>query len=387
MREKSSDEKTARRRLNLTPYLLLLPSMLYLLLFFAYPMVQAFQLALSKNVDVLNLRAEPNLESPVTGSLAMQTVATVLERERSEEVLPTGVSRAVFWFKVEAPDLEGDLVQGWVSQRNIFIENRTESQTLRVTTGEPTRVFTTEFISRMVNDFRFLPALGTTILLAVLILPIQFTLAIIIGLVLQSQIRGSSLFLYIYAIPLGVSDLTAGIVWYSVFTQQGFLNSALVTAGILERPFIFLQASNTGWMITAVVIAEVWRATSLVMVIVVAGLQAIPREYLEAGEVFGATVWQRLTRIILPLLKPSLQVALILRTILAFQVFAVLVAITGGNVLTVLGNETFRWYDPGRFNNPNVAATYAGFILLISLAISFFYLRAVRGQEEALKNA
>jgi multiple sugar transport system permease protein len=381
-------EKVARRRWNVTPYLLLLPSMLYLLLFFAYPMVQAFQLALSKNVDVLNLRAEPNFEAAITGSLALQTVATVLERERSDEILPNGARRVVFWFKVEAPDLEGDLVQGWVNQRNVFIENRTTSTTLRINSGETgVRQFTTEFIERMINDSRFMPALGTTILLAILILPIQFVLAITIGLVLQSQIRGSSLFLYIYAIPLGVSDLTAGIVWYAIFTQQGYLNSALVSAGLLERPFIFLQVNQMGWMIAAVVIAEVWRAASLVMVIVVAGLQAIPREYLEAGEVFGATVWQRLTRIVLPLLKPSLQVALILRTILAFQVFAVVVALTGGNVLTVLGNETFRWYDPGRFNNPNVAAAYAGFILLISLAISFFYLRAVRGQEEALKHA
>jgi multiple sugar transport system permease protein len=81
-----------------------------------------------------------------------------------------------------------------------------------------------------------------------------------------------------------------------------------------------------------------------------------------------------------------LQVALILRTILAFQVFAVVVALTGGDVITVLSNETFRWYDPARFNNPNVAAAYSGFIMLLSLGISMFYLRAVRSQEEALKN-
>ena len=138
-------------------------------------------------------------------------------------------------------------------------------------------------------------------------------------------------------------------------------------------------------MLTAIVLAEVWRATAIVMVIVVAGLQAIPRDYIEAGQVFGASLWQRLRYIILPLLKPSLQVALILRTILAFQVFAVVVAITGGNVMTVLANETYRWYDPARFNNPNVAAAYAGFIMLLSLGVSLFYLRAVRSQEEAAK--
>jgi multiple sugar transport system permease protein len=118
------------------------------------------------------------------------------------------------------------------------------------------------------------------------------------------------------------------------------------------------------------------------MVIVVSGLQAIPTEFLEAGELFGASLWQRLRHIILPMLKPSLQVALILRTILAFQVFAVVVAISGGEVVTVLANETYRWYDINTYNSPNVAAAYAGFIMLLSLGISVIYLRTVRTQEE-----
>lgn len=193
------------------------------------------------------------------------------------------------------------------------------------------------------------------------------------------------MFLYIYAIPLGISDLAAGLVWLSFFTQRGFINSFLVGAGIIEQPFIFIQASNTGWMIFAIVLAEVWRATAIVMVIVVSGLQSIPRDYLEAGEIFGAGLWQRIRHIILPLLKPSLQVALILRTILAFQTFAVVVAITGGDIITVLGNETYRWYDPANFNNPNAAAVYALVVMVISLGISMFYLRAVRSEEETVK--
>jgi len=299
--------------------------------------------------------------------------------------LPNGLIRPSYWFRVEAQDVGSKAVQGWVNQRNVFIESRTESATARVVTGEPMREWTLDYVRRMVEDFRFGPALLTTALLLILILPIQFALAIIMALVLQSQIRGSTLFLYIYAIPLGIADLASGILWYSIFTQRGFLNSFLVSGGLLSEPFIFLTANHQAWMIAAIVLAEVWRATAIVMVIVVSGLQAIPRDYLEAGEVFGASVWQRVRHIVLPLLKPSLQVALILRTILALQVFAVVVALTGGDVLTVLANETFRWYDPARFNNPNVAAAYAGFIMVMSLGISLFYLRAVRSQEEAAR--
>jgi multiple sugar transport system permease protein len=365
------------------PYLLLLPSLLYLAIFFAYPMVQSLQLAFARNVQFLYLRAEPDAEAAPTGTLEMQTALTVLDRIRTEEVLPNGLVRPTYWFQVEAQDAAGETVIGWVNQRNVFIESRAQSTTARVIGGESAQEWTLDWIRRMVADFRFGPALLTTVVLILLILPIQFVLAIIMALVIQSQIRGNTIFLYIFAIPLGVADLASGLLWYSIFTQRGFLNSFLVSTGLLDQPFIFIQADNQGWMIAAIVLAEVWRATAIVMVIVVAGLQSIPRDYLEAGEVFGASVWKRLTHIILPLLKPSLQVALILRTILAFQVFAVVVAITGGDVITVLANETYRWYDPARFNNPNVAAAYAGFIMLLSLGVSLFYLRAVRSQEEA----
>lgn len=370
---------------KLLPYILLLPSLLYLLLFFAYPMVESLQLAFRREGQFLNLRVEPAENAAVTGTLAMQTDVAVLDRQRLEETLPNGRTRPIYWFLVEGPDTSGATVQGWASQQNIFIESRTESETARVASGESTREWTLDFVSRMVNDYRFGSALGTTILLIILIIPLQFILAIIMALVLQAQIRGSSIFLYIFAIPLGISDLASGILWYSIFTQRGFLNSFLVGAGLLESPYIFIRVGNEGWMIAAIVLAEIWRATSIVMVIVVSGLQGIPRDYVEAGQVFGANLWQRLRYIILPLLKPSLQVALILRTILALQVFAVVVAIAGRDVLSVLAYETYRWYDPQRFNSPNMAAVYAGFIMLLSLGISLFYLRAVRSQEEAAK--
>jgi multiple sugar transport system permease protein len=370
---------------KLTPYLLLLPSLLYLAIFFLYPMTQAFQLAFTREGQYLSLRAEPDINAASTGTLALQTEVQVIERSEEEETLPSGATRPIFWYKVSAPDPSGDVVEGWASQRSLFIENRRTSEMARVTGGEATREWTLDHVNRMLTDFRFDDALLTTLLLMILILPAQFVLAIIMALVLQTQLRGSTIFLYIYAIPLGVSDLVSGILWFAIFTQRGFLNSFLVSAGIIERPFIYIQAANIEWMIFIIVLAEIWRATSIVMVIVVSGLQAIPKDYLEAGEVFGAGLWYRLRYIILPLLKPSLQVALILRTILAFQVFAVLIAITGGDIMTVLANETFRWYDPARFNNPNMAAVYSGFIMVISLAISLFYLRALRSQEEAAK--
>jgi len=376
-----------RLRFNFAPYLLILPSFIYLAVFFAWPMVRSLQLAFVRDSQILPVLSEPEDKADVVGRLEMQVEVAVVDRVKRDEVLPNGRTRPIYWFKIVSETESGEPVEGWVHQKNLFIKSRTESDTARVVSGEGAKEWTLDYVKRMVNDYRFREALRTTLLLIVLILPIQFVLAITMALVLQSQLRGNSIFLYIYAIPLGISDLAAGLVWVTIFTQRGYLNTLLTKLGIIDQPYTFLSAENQHWMIVAIVLAEIWRATSIVMVIVVSGLQAIPREYLEAGELFGAGLWQRLRHITLPLLKPSLQVALILRTILAFQVFAVVVAITGGRVLTVLAYETYRWYDPGDsgFNNPHMAAAYAGFIMLISLAFAVFYLRTVRTQEEAAR--
>jgi multiple sugar transport system permease protein len=377
-----------KKRVNLAPYLLILPSFIFLALFFAWPMVRSVQLAFQVDTKIMPVYAEVDPDSKVVGWMDMETEVSILDRERFEEALPNGRTRPRDWYRISGPDTEGKTIEGWTSSSFLFVTNRTTSDTGRVKNGEDTQEWTLSQVKRMFNDSRFRSALKTTLLLLVLILPIQFVLAITMALILQSQLKFNTIFLYIYAIPLGISDLAAGLVWESMFTQHGFINTFLQQLGLIDKPYIFISAEHQNWIILAIVLAEVWRATSIVMVIVVSGLQNVPREYLEAGELFGANLWQRLRYIILPLLRPSLQVALILRTILAFQVFAVVVAISGGRILTVLANETYRWYDSSDngFNNPHVASAYAGFILVISLVISVVYLRLVRTQEEAARD-
>jgi multiple sugar transport system permease protein len=239
--------------------------------------------------------------------------------------------------------------------------------------------WSTASIRRMVADAQFVEALRTTLILIVVIIPVQFALALAMALVVNARLKGAGLWLYVFAIPLGVSELAAGIIWFAIFTERGWLNSFLEGLGLLDRPFIFLNYQEPAWIVFAVVLAEAWRATSIIMIILVAGLQSIPRDYLEAADVFGATGWQKVRRVILPLLRPSIQVALILRTILAFQVFATVIAIAGQG-LTVLSSEAYRWYSD--YRDPHVAAAYAGFILLLSVLSTLLFLWLVPVHEE-----
>jgi len=235
--------------------------------------------------------------------------------------------------------------------------------------------FTLRHLQTMAGHWKFGPALRWTLLLAAVVVPIQLVLALGMASIVTRLKAGRDTVLYLFSIPLGLSDLAAGIIWLAIFEQSGFLNSLLYHLGAIERPVLFLGYKSVGTIFLAVVLAEVWRATAIVMVILVAGMGLIPREYDEAGQVFGANAWQRFTRITLPLLRPSLQSALILRTLNALEVFAVVVAL-GGTTLPVLMGETYQWQFTLR--DRNVAAAYALVILGISVAATLFYLRALR---------
>lgn len=447
---------------NWTPYWLILPTLIYLALFFAYPMVQGLILSVWDDDALLLLQAEPNLNAPEAARIPQNTQIDILGQQGNlipdgDEIVGNLLTER--WFQVEAPDVDGKTVTGWTPETRIRVreeaddgtpimgtvrrrlgsgadpltnlyaeaneksevvgklEARTESQIQdsvllelwfqirgeeggqvwegwapsrfiqifgdetrgRIDRGNTGEV-TSAFFEKMVNDRFFWPAVRTTILLILIIIPAQFVLAVVMALVIQARLKFNSFLLYIYAIPLGVSDLAVGILFFSIFTQNGLLNSILQALGLIDSASPYLTANTRYWIIIAICLAEIWRATSLVMVIVVSGLQAISDEVLEAAELFGAGLWQRIRYVILPLLRPSLQVALILRTILALQVFAVIIALSGGDVVTVLANETFRQYF--EFRNNNVASAYAVFILALSMLSAIIYIRAIRTQEE-----
>jgi multiple sugar transport system permease protein len=461
----STEQGTKKgKKRNWAPFLLILPSVIYLVIFFAWPMVSAIKLAVYDDKARLALLEEAQHESTIVGYLPQGTYVSLLEQQGNfilQEDLEQEALLTEIWFQISAEDPDGQTIDGWAPESRIRVREETDDgtpimgtvrtklgadadpQTLiyaesneyseivgkldartqveikdfvvleiwylingedngeilegwtqsryiqvfsdgtqgRIARGDTGQV-TTKYIQKMVNDRFFIPALRTTLLLLVTIIPAQFVLAIIMALIIQARLKGNLTLLYIFAIPLGVSDLAVGIVWYSIFTQSGYLNTILQGLGLIDSPNIYLSAATREWIIVAIWLAEVWRATSIIMIILVSGLQAISEEVLEAAEVFGATLWQRVRYVILPLLRPSIQVALILRTILALQVFSVVIVLGGGDVVTVLTNETYRQYSD--FRNPNVAAAYAGLILLLSMVSAILYLRTITTQEEEI---
>lgn len=241
-------------------------------------------------------------------------------------------------------------------------------------------VVTLDNFRTMAGNWKFPATFWNTMLLTAIVVPIQLALALTMASIVSRLETGRSAILYIFAIPLGISDLAAGLIWLTIFEQSGFLNTILTGFGIVDQPVMFLGYQNKIAIFAAVVLAEVWRATAIMMVILVAGMGLIPKEYYEAAEVFGAGSWKRFTKITLPLLRPSLQTAIILRVILAFEVFAVVAAL-GGTNLPVLMGETYNWQFA--LQDRNVAAASAMLILAISIGFTLFFLRVLRVPKEA----
>jgi len=234
-------------------------------------------------------------------------------------------------------------------------------------------------VDTMVHDADFSKAMSFTFILIVVIVPIQFVLAFGMALLLNARLRGAGFFLYVFLLPLAVSDLAAGIAWSSIFTERGYLNTIIEGVGLREQSFIWLDPTNKWQQAGVVAVAEIWRSTTFMMIILFAGLQAIPRDYVEAAEVFGAGFFQRVRHVIMPMLKPSIQVALLLRLIFAFEVFAVVIALTGSGA-TVLAAEAYEWQATNQ--NEHVAAAYSVVILALSLAAAAVVLVALRTPKE-----
>lgn len=255
------------------------------------------------------------------------------------------------------------------------------AQAVLLTFASDSGGFTIEHFQRMLADANFSDAWRNTFLLLLLIVPLQVALALAVALLINSRFRGHKWLFLIYTLPLGVSDLAAGLLWLAAFAERGYLNSALQSAGVIGQPVLWLSFDNFPGMLSAIVIAESWRTTAMVLLILVAGLELIPRDFLETADLFGASRIRRTLHVVLPLLRPSLQSALIIRSIFAFQTFAVVFALAGRN-MPVLAGESYSWFATNQ--DEHIAAAYGVVILGLSLIAIVVYLRLLGSRDAAV---
>ena len=139
-------------------------------------------------------------------------------------------------------------------------------------------IWSTENFTRMTSDLNFTDAVVNTFELVIIVVPLQLLLALAMAMMLQYLRGGRDIVLWIWSIPLGISDLAAGLVWLAILTDKGYLNTVLLALGVLSGPQSWLTYETPATLLAAIVVAELWRATAIVLVILVSGVQLIPKE-------------------------------------------------------------------------------------------------------------
>jgi ABC-type sugar transport system permease subunit len=178
------------------------------------------------------------------------------------------------------------------------------------------------------SDPRFIEAIGHTLAFAAVTVTLEIALGLALALAVDSITRGRGLLRTTMLLPWAVPTVVVGLVWRFIFeTPGGLMNSLLARIGVSQPPVWFADPL-AAWM--PIVVADVWKTTPFVAILLLAGLQGIDRSLYEAARMDGATAWRQFTHITLPLLAPALSVAVVFRAVDAFRVFDVIYVMTGG---------------------------------------------------------
>lgn len=184
-----------------------------------------------------------------------------------------------------------------------------------------------EHFTRMFRDEDVLESVWVTLRFGFWTITIEMALGVFLALMLEKPIRGASIFRTIFIMPLMVSPVVVGLLWRYLFDARiGWINYYLGVIGI--EPQIWLGDPQLAFM--AIVITDIWQWTPFIFIIVIAGLQALPSEVLEASEIDGANWWQQVFLVKLPMIRSILIIALLMRLIDVFRGMEVMYIMTGG---------------------------------------------------------
>lgn len=223
---------------------------------------------------------------------------------------------------------------------------------------------------------QFGKAFFNTIFITIVGLSLEISLGLFIAIKLNQKLKFRGFFRAIYLIPLGIPTIVAAANMRFIFDTNGFLNNFLQNIGAIDIPIDWGTGGITTLM--TIVISDMWKVTPLVMLILLAGLQNIPDQIYEAAKIDGATAWQSFKRITLPLLKPSITMAIVIRGIDCFRIFELPLVLVGKSEPVL---ATFAYAEYNDALNPYTSAADSVILLVLILVTIVSYLFIAGGTE------
>lgn len=251
--------------------------------------------------------------------------------------------------------------------------------------------FSFENYGLMFEDPLFFKALTNTLIFAVVSLVIQFTIALVLAILINRNFKGSKLFLFIMLIPMALPQSAVGILWNTGLIESGWINSFFEVIGlqsvlesfnVVSGPIIWKNVTSMESLMMIILI-DTWTVTPTVMIIILAGLQNFNKEYSEAAQVFGATKFQALKDIVIPIIKPSIITALMLRLIAGLQVWLISVMIFGFQRQPFLLERIVYYTDKVQTGvySYKLAVAYSVFTLLVVFTMAFTFSKLTKGKD------
>jgi trehalose transport system permease protein len=240
-------------------------------------------------------------------------------------------------------------------------------------TGE----FDTSNYREIVNRPDFNDSVMNTIGITFLSVGLQLTFGLIIALMLSQAFSGRGVFRSLVLTPLGVPTLVAGAAMIYIFGFQGYFNELLLRIGLIDSQIYWTESGIRGAL--AIAVADTWKTTPLVILILLAGLESISGDIYEAADVDGASEWRKFWDHTLPLLMPAITMAVILRAIDAFRIFDIAIVLAGRQV-PVMSSFVYFEYFAGNINGASAAATLL--LVMITVFILAYFLIVERRQED-----
>lgn len=227
----------------------------------------------------------------------------------------------------------------------------------------------------------FWTAVGNTAWFVVLQVALMILFSLITALILNRDLRARSFWRAVFFFPVLLSPVVVGLIWKWILQRQGLLNFGLYGLGI--EPHVWLNDRN--WSFAATIGVSIWAHMGFYTLILLAGLQAIPKDLYEAAEMDGTRAMRVFTRITLPLLMPNLLVVVVLVLIRAVQIFDEVYVLTGGGPGTSTLYLTQYIYETGfatQLRNPGLAAAASILMGVVLVILTLAQLGLSRSDEK-----
>jgi multiple sugar transport system permease protein len=307
--------------------------------------------------------------SPVRLVFLLPAVAWVL----AFTVFPLGYSLYLAFFKIESKvevtrekvpvlDEQGEPVltsSGQPRTRNLVHKNQ-------VTTSEFVGGFN---FRRLFADPQVATAIRVTAIFVLIAVPAELALGFLLALLFNQQLLARPALRTIMILPIFATPLAVGYLFFTIFYEEGG------PLGFLGVPFL----SDPGWAMFSIILVDVWQWTPFCFLVFLAALQGVPDELYEAARIDGASNFDMLTRVLLPLLQPTILIVLLLRLAEALKLFDVPFALTGGGPGIATQSYSFLAFRVGlRYFDLGYASAMAYVLLIVVMIIVTLFFRRLR---------